>query len=58
MSITIDQGLQEAKTQLSRLKELGFDFDAIIEKLQHEGVAFFSDSFEKLKKERIVHRVW
>ena len=48
ISATIDQGLQEAKAQISKLSELGIDLNAITEKLQKDGVAAFADSFQKL----------
>ncbi len=50
VAMTIDQGLQKAKDQLSRLKELGIDLNAITEKLQKDGLTAFSESFDKMMK--------
>jgi transaldolase/glucose-6-phosphate isomerase len=41
-------GLEEVRTPLARLAELGVDLDAITQKLQDDGVAAFAKSFESL----------
>jgi transaldolase len=45
---TIDQGLDEARDDLAKLKELGIDLDEITARLQIDGVAAFADSFDQL----------
>ena len=47
---TITQGLEQAKNQLTQLKELGIDLDSVTETLQKDGVTSFADSFDKLMK--------
>jgi transaldolase/glucose-6-phosphate isomerase len=44
----LDSGLEKARTDLARLRELGIDLDAITQKLQDDGVAAFAKSFEGL----------
>jgi transaldolase/transaldolase/glucose-6-phosphate isomerase len=45
---TIETGLNEARSNMSRLKELGIDLDAITQVLQGDGVNAFAKSFESL----------
>ena len=45
---TLGEGIDEAKTQLKKLKELGIDINKITDKLLADGVKSFSDSFESL----------
>jgi len=45
---TLEEGVDEARAQLTRLTELGIDLPAITEQLQEEGVAAFSAAFEAL----------
>ena len=57
---TLEVGLDEARDQLAHLADLGVDLDAITRKLQDDGVAKFSESFESLmetiagKRERLL----
>ena len=44
----LTQGIDEAKIQLEKLKELGIDMNKITDKLLTDGVKSFSDSFESL----------
>ena len=44
----LNQGIDEAKAQLKKLKELGIDMNKITDKLLTDGVKSFSDSFESL----------
>jgi transaldolase len=48
MGSTVEQGLEEAGSDLRRLKELGIDLEAITEKLQADGVSAFAASFNQL----------
>ncbi|HEY1212799.1 MAG TPA: transaldolase [Bryobacteraceae bacterium] len=45
---TIQDGLEAARMDLAKLKDLGIDLGAITEKLQQEGLAAFTQSFDKL----------
>jgi transaldolase len=45
---TLNEGIDEAKTQLKKLKDLGIDINKITDKLLVDGVKSFSDSFESL----------
>jgi transaldolase/glucose-6-phosphate isomerase len=45
---TVKEGFDEADATLSRLSGLGIDLNAITEKLQQDGVAAFSTSFDQL----------
>ncbi len=45
---TLDKGLEEAEEAIRKLKTLGIDLDGITEQLQIDGVAAFSDSYDKL----------
>ena len=45
---TVKEGFDEADTALARLSSLGINFNAITEKLQEDGVAAFSTSFDQL----------
>jgi transaldolase/glucose-6-phosphate isomerase len=57
---TLEAGLNEARSQLARLTELGVDLDAITQKLLDDGVASFAKSFASLmhsiahKRERLL----
>jgi transaldolase len=57
---TMEEGLKEAESDLSSLKKLGVDLNAIAEKLQSDGVSAFAASFDQLlaavekKRKRIV----
>jgi transaldolase/glucose-6-phosphate isomerase len=48
VSSTLEVDIDEARSQLTQLAELGIDLDAITQKLQDDGVAAFSKSFEVL----------
>jgi len=48
VSPTLDNDIDEARSQLVQLSKLGIDLDAITQKLQDDGVAAFSKSFEVL----------
>ena len=58
--LSVEEGLEEAESDLRRLKELGIDLDAITEKLQGDGISAFAASFDHLlfaideKRARIV----
>lgn len=62
VAATLETKAAEAKTQISQLKNLGIDLNAITEQLQQDGLASFADSFEKLmtaiaeKQEKIATR--
>jgi len=45
---TVREGLEEASSLLPELEEAGVDYDEIVAKLEVEGVAKFSESFEEL----------
>jgi hypothetical protein len=45
---TVGEGLKEAESDLSSLKKLGVDLNAITEKLQADGVSAFAASFDQL----------
>ncbi len=45
---TLEEKLEEAEASINRLAELGVDLKAITEKLQEDGTAAFSKSFESL----------
>jgi transaldolase/glucose-6-phosphate isomerase len=46
MTLTVD--VDEARSELARLAELGIDLDALTKKLQEEGVASFTQAFASL----------
>ena len=48
VELTLNKGIDEAKVQLKKLKELGIDINKITDKLLVDGVKSFSDSFESL----------
>ncbi|HUV92224.1 MAG TPA: bifunctional transaldolase/phosoglucose isomerase [Anaerolineales bacterium] len=48
VSSTLEADIDEARSQLVQLAKLGIDLDAITQKLQDDGVAAFSKSFEVL----------
>jgi transaldolase len=45
---TLQEDIAQAKADIAQLKNLGIDFDAATEKLQDDGVAAFSASYDKL----------
>jgi transaldolase len=45
---TLDEHLDQARTQLQQLSDLGIDLEAINQKLQDDGVAAFAKSFDSL----------
>jgi transaldolase/glucose-6-phosphate isomerase len=47
-ALAVQAGLPEARSHLERLGELGVELEAITQKLQDDGVASFSSSFENL----------
>ena len=59
VSLAVQEGVEEARSKLDRLGELGVDLEAITQKLQDDGVASFSSSFQNLmasieeKRERL-----
>jgi len=48
IELTLNKGIDEAKSQVKKLKELGIDLNIITNKLLVDGVKSFSDSFESL----------
>ena len=48
VALTLNQGINEAKDQLNKLKELGISLDKVTDKLLVDGVKSFSDSFKSL----------
>ena len=48
VNLTLNKGIDEAKAQLEKLKDLGIDINKITDKLLVDGVKSFSDSFESL----------
>jgi glucose-6-phosphate isomerase len=48
VAVTLDTGIDEAKTQLKQLASLGIDLNAITQLLQDDGVASFARSFKSL----------
>jgi len=50
IELTLNKGIDEAKSQVKKLKELGIDPNKITDKLLVDGVKSFSDSFESLLK--------
>ncbi len=48
VELTLNKGIDEAKAQLKKLKELGIDINKVTDKLLVDGVKSFSDSFESL----------
>jgi len=48
VAATLETGVEEARSDLARLAELGVDLEAITQKLQDDGVASFAKSFESL----------
>jgi len=47
---TLEQGLEEARAVLERLRAIGVDYDGVTETLEREGVQKFADSFVELKQ--------
>lgn len=47
---SLEENLEEARAVLEKLEELGIDLREQTERLQEEGVASFSDSFQKLTR--------
>ena len=48
VALTLNQGINEAKDQLNKLKELGISLDKVTDKLLVDGVKSFSESFKSL----------
>jgi transaldolase len=48
VALTLETGLDEARSQLAHLANLGIDLAAITQKLQDDGVAAFARSFDSL----------
>jgi transaldolase/transaldolase/glucose-6-phosphate isomerase len=48
VTVTVENGVDEAQAQINELASLGIDFDAVTEALQVEGVDKFADSFNQL----------
>ena len=48
VAATLETGLDEARSHLVRLAQVGVDLDRITRKLQDDGVASFANSFESL----------
>jgi len=46
--LTIEENLDEARSTLARLAEVGIDLKQVCQKLQDDGVKAFADSFESL----------
>ncbi len=46
--LTVEEGFDEARETVARLKALGIDLDEVGERLQAEGVALFAKSFDDL----------
>lgn len=53
---TLETGLDEAYAQLEGLSNLGIDLEVITQKLQDDGVAAFSNSFEALMRSLLEKR--
>lgn len=60
VNITLTQEVKKAKDQMTKLNSLGIDLEAITKKLQEDGVASFTKSFDSLlgsigeKRERLL----
>jgi transaldolase len=48
VALTLETGLDEARALFDRLREVGVDYDDVVETLEREGVQKFSDSFAYL----------
>ncbi len=48
--LTIEKGLEEAREDMKRVKELGIDIDAVYTKLLEDGLKSFNAAFESLMK--------
>ncbi len=48
VSLSLEAGTDEAKSQLASLASAGIDLGAVCQKLQDDGVKAFADSFESL----------
>lgn len=48
IELTLNKGIDEAKAQLTKLKELGINLEKVTDKLLEDGVKSFSDSFKSL----------
>ena len=47
-AVTVEDDIEEAKSRMAQLKNIGVDMDAITEKLLEEGVDAFAKSFQGL----------
>jgi transaldolase/glucose-6-phosphate isomerase len=48
VALTLEEGLEECRTLIAELAELGIDLKAVTEKLQRDGLAAFVGSFDTL----------
>jgi transaldolase len=48
VALALEQGVDEARTLLDRLRDAGVDYDDVIATLEREGVEKFEDSFREL----------
>ena len=48
VALTLEEGIEEARSLLRELGQAGVDFDDVTETLEHEGVQKFADSFQEL----------
>jgi transaldolase len=46
--VTLTENVAQAEADIARLPDFGIDLDAVTEKLQHDGVAAFAESYDKL----------
>jgi transaldolase len=63
VSLTVENNIPQAKTELAALEEVGIHYDQVTQQLQDEGVQKFADSFHELfkgiesKKQAIQQRI-
>jgi len=48
VALTLERGLEDAQQLLGQLAEAGIDYNNVVETLEAEGIAKFSDAFSKL----------
>jgi len=48
VALTLERGLEDAQRLLGQLAEAGIDYNSVVETLEDEGIAKFSDAFSKL----------
>ncbi len=56
VALTLTENLEQARSRISRLAELGIDLDAITAQLQSDGVRLFAESFESLMESIVQKR--